>query len=76
MSSDVDFSNWNPFDINSPLNLMRPADTLAVRIWALKTEGIEANATQLADLSTATLLILVFAFSWGAVSSEDGWSEK
>ncbi|MFA0816288.1 MAG: phosphate ABC transporter permease PstA [Anaerofustis sp.] len=66
MSSDVNFHNWNPFDINSPLNPFRPADTLAVRIWALKTEGVEPNAMQLADLSTATLLILVFGFSWGA----------
>ncbi len=43
MSSDVNFNNWNPFSLNSPLNAMRPADTLAVRIWALKTEGVDAE---------------------------------
>lgn len=66
MSSSVNFSNWNPFSITSPLNPFRPADTLAVRIWALKTEGIEANANQIADLAAAVLIILVFAFSIGS----------
>jgi phosphate transport system permease protein len=45
---------------------MRPADTLAVHIWALKTEGVDANATQLSDLSSAVLILLVFAFSLGS----------
>ena len=66
MSSDVNFSNWNPLSPNSPLNVMRPADTLAVRIWSMKTEGIEANASQLSDISSAVLIILVFAFSLGS----------
>lgn len=66
MSSDVSFTNWNPFSLNSPLNAMRPADTLAVRIWSLKTEGVEANASQLSDLSSAVLILMVFAFSLGS----------
>ena len=66
MSSDVSFTNWNPFSLNSPLNAMRPADTLAVRIWSLKTEGVEATASQLSDLSAAVLILLVFAFSLGS----------
>lgn len=63
MSSDVNFSNWNPLSMNSPLNPFRPADTLAVHIWALRTEGIEANAAALSDLSAAVLIVMVFAFS-------------
>ncbi len=63
MSSDVDFSNWNPMSINSPLSVMRPADTLAVRIWALKTEGVAANADKLSDISAAVLILMVFVFS-------------
>jgi len=66
MNSDINFSNWNPASITSPLNIFRPADTLAVHIWALKTEGIMVNATQAADLSAAVLVILVFAFSLSA----------
>lgn len=66
MSSDVNFSNWNPLSPTSPLNVMRPADTLAVRIWALRTEGTEANAAQLSDLSSAVLILMVFVFSLGS----------
>lgn len=66
MNSDINFSNWNPASLTSPLNLLRPADTLAVRIWALKTEGIMTNATQIADLSAAVLVVLVFVFSLSA----------
>jgi phosphate transport system permease protein len=66
MSSRVDFSNWNPASITSPLNPFRPADTLSVHIWALKTEGIAANSQQIADLSAAVLIVLVFAFSLGS----------
>jgi len=66
MNSAVDFHNWNITSIKSPLNPFRPADTLAVHIWALKTEGIAANSQQIADLSAAVLVILVFAFSFGA----------
>jgi len=66
MSSDVNFSNWNPTSISSPLNPLRSADTLSVHIWALKTEGIAANSQQIADLSAAILIVLVFAFSLGS----------
>ena len=66
MGSDVNFNNWNPASITSPLNPFRAADTLSVHIWALKTEGIAANSQQIADLSAALLIILVFAFSLGS----------
>jgi len=66
MNSAVNFNNWNPLSITSPLNVMRPADTLAVHIWALKTEGIMANANQIADLSAAVLVLLVLVFSLSA----------
>jgi len=66
MNSDVDFNNWNPASITSPLNPFRSADTLSVHIWALKTSGIAANINQIADLSAAVLIVLVFAFSLGS----------
>ncbi|MFA6308379.1 MAG: phosphate ABC transporter permease PstA [Clostridia bacterium] len=66
MSSDIDFSNWNPASITSPLNIFRPCDTLAVHIWALKAEGIASNSQQIADLSAAVLVILVFLFNLGS----------
>lgn len=66
MSSDINFLNWNPLSLTSPLCVMRPADTLAVRIWALRTEGTQANAAALSDLSSAVLILMVLAFSLGA----------
>jgi phosphate transport system permease protein len=66
MSSDVNFSNWNPASITSPLNPFRPCDTLAVHIWALKAEGIASNSQEIADLSAAVLIILVFVFNIGS----------
>lgn len=66
MSSDVNFSNWNPASITSPLNPFRTCDTLAVHIWALKAEGIASNSQQIADLSAAVLVILVFVFNIGS----------
>ena len=63
LTSDVSFSNWNPFSKTSPLNIFRTADTLAVRIWYLKSSAILADKAQLADMAAALLIILVFAFN-------------
>ncbi len=66
MTSDINIHNWNIFSKSCILNPLRPADTLAVHIWALKTEGTQANADGIADFSSAVLLIMVFGFSLGA----------
>ena len=42
----VDYSNWNPFSATSFLNPTRPAETLAVHIWKLNTEGWFPMPTQ------------------------------
>ncbi|HEX2937630.1 MAG TPA: phosphate ABC transporter permease PstA [Ruminiclostridium sp.] len=66
LNSDININNWNPASRTSLLNPLRPADTLAVHIWALKTEGVEKNAGQIADFSAAVLIAMVFLFSLGA----------
>lgn len=66
MNSDVNIRNWNIMSKSSILNPFRPADTLAVHIWSLKTEGIQAGADKIADFSAAVLIVMVFAFSLGA----------
>lgn len=64
MSSPVlDFSNWNPFSYSSPLNPFRPAETLAVYIWKVNSEGLAPDARQIADGSAAVLIISVFVFN-------------
>ena len=63
MSSDISFSNWNPLSHTSPLNIFRPADTLAVRIWYLKTSAIFDDKFLVANMAAATLIILVLVFN-------------
>ena len=36
------WTNLNPFDFTSPFNIMRPAETLAVHIWKVNSEGVVA----------------------------------
>jgi phosphate transport system permease protein len=66
MSTDINWSNWDLSSPTCPLNPFRPGETLSLHIWALRTEGIASNATQLANLSAAVLIVLVLIFSIGA----------
>ncbi len=67
MSSPIlNFSNWNPFDATSPLNIFRPAETLAVHIWKVNSEGIIPDARVVADGSAAVLILVVLIFNIGA----------
>lgn len=66
MSTDIRWGNWNIFSPTCPLNPFRPGETLALHIWASRTEALTPDATQIANLSSAVLVILVFLFSIGA----------
>lgn len=66
MSTDLNWSNWNLTAPTCPLNPFRPGETLSLMIWASRTEAVSANATQIANLSSAVLMIMVFTFSIGA----------
>lgn len=59
----IDFTNLNIFDHSSPLNPFRPAETLAVYIWKVNSEGLAPDARLIADGSAAVLIILVFLFN-------------
>ncbi|MDI3480362.1 MAG: phosphate transport system permease protein [Tepidanaerobacteraceae bacterium] len=59
----LEFSNWNPFNSNSPLYLFRPAETLAVHIWKVNSEGMAPDARQIADGASAVLIIIVLLFN-------------
>ncbi|TMN22711.1 phosphate ABC transporter permease PstA [Lentibacillus cibarius] len=59
----LDYGNWNPFSETSPLNLFRPAETLAVHIWAVNTNGIMPDVERIADGSSAVLVICVLMFN-------------
>ena len=62
----LDFSNWNPLYINSPLNPFRPAETLAVHIWKVNGEGIIPDLDAVSAASSAVLIIAVLIFNLAA----------
>lgn len=59
----LDFTDWNPFNSASPLNPMRPAETLAVHIWKINSEGIMPDGTQVSAGSAAVLVLAILIFN-------------
>ena len=62
----LNFSNWNIFDLASPLSPFRPAETLAVHIWKLNSEGLVPDATIVSAAASAVLVLTVLIFNLGA----------
>jgi len=62
-SPRLDFTNWNPFSPVSPLNPFRPAETLAVHIWKINSEGLAPDAPEIAAGASAVLVITVLLFN-------------
>ncbi|MFC4305440.1 phosphate ABC transporter permease PstA [Cohnella boryungensis] len=65
-SPRLDFSDWNPFSPFSPLNPFRPAETLAVHIWKINSEGLAPDAAEIAAGASAVLVITVLLFNFSA----------
>ncbi|HYK74529.1 MAG TPA: phosphate ABC transporter permease PstA [Pseudoneobacillus sp.] len=59
----LDYTNWNPFAANSPLNIFRPAETLAVHIWSVNTQGLIPDVEDVSNGSAAVLIISVLIFN-------------
>ncbi|WP_077621496.1 phosphate ABC transporter permease PstA [Sediminibacillus massiliensis] len=59
----LDYMDWNPFSETSPLNIFRPAETLSVHIWAVNTNGIMPDIREIANGSSAVLVISVLLFN-------------
>ncbi|WP_404520725.1 MULTISPECIES: phosphate ABC transporter permease PstA [unclassified Paenibacillus] len=59
----LDFTDWNPLHARSPINPMRPAETLAVHIWKVNSEGIAPDSKDIAAGASAVLVLLVLAFN-------------
>jgi phosphate transport system permease protein len=65
-SPRLDFTNWNPLSPFSPLNPFRPAETLAVHIWKINSEGLAPDAAEIAAGASAVLIITVLLFNFAA----------
>jgi phosphate transport system permease protein len=63
-STNINWSNWNITSPTCPLNPFRPGETLALHIWAMRTEGsLNPNSSEIANFSAAVLVIMVLGFS-------------
>jgi len=64
--SGYDFANFNLTDPRSPWSPFHPATTLSVFIWKSNSEGLGLFVRQVADSSSAVLVIMVLVFNLGA----------
>lgn len=62
----LNWLDWNPFNITSPLSPMRPAETLAVHIWKINSEGIMPDAFEVSAGASAVLILVVLLFNFSA----------
>ncbi|HEL2440872.1 TPA: phosphate ABC transporter permease PstA [Streptococcus suis] len=62
----LDWSNWNPLSITSPISIFRQSETLAVHIWKVNSEGTIPDATQVSAGSAAILLVFILVFNLSA----------
>lgn len=69
------FTNWNPLDSRSFLSPMRPAETLAVHVWKLNSEGLLPDRTAIANGTAAVLIIFALLFN-AAARLLGGWLHR
>lgn len=62
-SPAISYTDWNPFSPTSFLNPMRPAETLAVHIWKVNSEGLVPDARAVSNGSAAVLIITILLFN-------------
>jgi phosphate transport system permease protein len=65
-SKSLNFDSISLSGNSSAFSLFRPAETLAVHIWKLNSEGIVPDAAQIANGTAAVLIIAVLIFNVGA----------
>lgn len=59
----LDFTNFDLTSPSCPWNLMRPAETLAVHIWKVNSEGVVPDLSAVSNGTAAVLMICVLAFN-------------
>ncbi|UQS81690.1 phosphate ABC transporter permease PstA [Bombilactobacillus folatiphilus] len=59
----LNFTNWNILSLTSPLNPMRPAETLAVHIWKVNSEGLIPDAAAVSAGASLVLVVVVLLFN-------------
>ena len=59
----LSWTSLNPFEFTSPFNVMRPAETLAVHIWKVNSEGLLPDARRVADGTAFVLVVVVLVIN-------------
>ncbi|GAA3026568.1 phosphate ABC transporter permease PstA [Tetragenococcus solitarius] len=62
----LDFTNWNPLSVSSPIGLFRQAETLAVHIWKINSEGTMPDGPAVSAGASAVLILAVLLFNFSA----------
>lgn len=62
----IDYHDWNPFNRTSFLNPLRPAETLAVHIWKVNSEGLVPDARAVSNGSVTVLILTILLFNLAA----------
>lgn len=62
-SGILNFNNVSLLGKTSAFSLFRPAETLAVHIWKLNSEGIVPDASAIANGTAAVLIIIILIFN-------------
>lgn len=59
----LDFTSFDLTNPACPWNIWRPAETLAVHIWKINSEGVVPDLTAVSDGTAAVLVICILAFN-------------
>ncbi len=59
----LDFTCFDFTSASCPWNIFRPAETLAVHIWKINSEGLVPDLEAVSDGTAAVLIVLILAFN-------------
>lgn len=59
----LDFTNFNLLSYTCPWNIFRPAETLAVHIWKINSEGIIPDLNIVSNGTAAVLMLCILIFN-------------
>ncbi len=76
MATDINWGSTNFASPTNPWNPFRPGETLALQIWASRTEALSLDAAALADLSAAVLMVMICTFTVGARYISRRWQKR
>ena len=60
---NINFASMNFSSPSCPWNVFRPAETLAVHIWKINSEGVVPDLTAISNGTAAVLMVCILAFN-------------